>query len=219
MFLEIALKLTETTPTRFPLCGTDDEDCVAETSMVWEDEQAAAEEFYDRCTFTTFAAYEWTGNPGGANIHRNVIFRNDVVPELPTSYIEAPKPQQLWSALDSQCLSGLPGCDVLSIPHSSNFSQGLMFEPTNADGSPLSKEDAEFRASIEPLVEIHQHKGNSECKLNVLTNDEDCGFETYEKIFILATAPARHFRAAAVVRAKRAQRRAPTGRGHWRQPF
>ncbi len=185
VFIDIALKLAVPAPTRFPLCGTDNEDCIAETSMVWEDEQAAAEEFNDRCAFTTFAAYEWTGNPGGANIHRNVIFRNDTVPALPTSYIEAPKPQQLWSALDSECLSGLPGCDVLSIPHSSNFSQGLMFEPTNADGSPLSKEDAEFRAAIEPLVEIHQHKGNSECKVGVLTNDEDCGFETYEKVGIL----------------------------------
>ncbi len=185
VFFDIAVTLIQFEPTRFALCGTDGEDCVAETSMVWDDEQAAAEEFYDRCAFTTFPAYEWTGNPAGANIHRNVIFRNGVVPELPTSYIEAPKPQQLWAALDSQCLSGLPGCDVLSIPHSSNFSQGLMFEPTNADGSPLSKEDAEFRAAIEPLVEIHQHKGNSECKVGVLTNDEDCGFETYEKIAIL----------------------------------
>jgi hypothetical protein len=185
VFAEVAFVLVDPAPERFPFCGIDDEDCLAETSMVWRDEQAAAEEFYDRCTFTTFAAYEWTGNPGNANIHRNVIFRNDTVPALPTSYIDAPKPQQLWSALDSQCLSGLPGCDVLSIPHSSNFSKGLMFEPTNADGSPLSKEDAEFRAAIEPLVEIHQHKGNSECKVGVLTNDEDCGFETYEKAAIL----------------------------------
>jgi hypothetical protein len=186
VFVDIALVLNDEIPSRFPLCGAGDEDCIAETSLVWEDERAAAEEFYDRCTFTTFAAYEWTGNPGTANIHRNVIFRNDVVPELPTSYIEAPTPQQLWSALDSQCRNGLPGCDVLSIPHSSNFSEGLMFAPTNEDGSPLSKEDAEFRAVIEPLVEIHQHKGNSECKVGVLTNDEDCAFETYEKAFLLA---------------------------------
>jgi len=185
VFFEIALILASLDPTRDALCGTNNEDCIAETSIVWEDEQAAAEEFNDRCTFTTFAAYEWTGNPGNANIHRNVIFRNDVVPTSPTSYIEAPKPQQLWSALDTQCLSGLPGCDVLSIPHSSNFSAGLMFEPTNADGSPLSKEDAEFRAAIEPLVEIHQHKGNTECKTGALTNDEDCRFETYEKVGIL----------------------------------
>ncbi len=185
VFFEISLLLADTIPIRFALCGRNGEDCVGETSLVWEDEKAAAEEFYDRCTFTTFVGYEWTGNPTGANIHRNVIFRNSVLPDLPTSYIEAPTPQQLWSALDSQCLSGLPGCDVLSIPHSSNFSAGLMFEPTNADGTPLSKEGAEFRAAIEPLVEIYQHKGNSECKVGVLTNDEDCAFETYEKVFIL----------------------------------
>jgi len=185
VFAELAFVLVDPAPERFPMCGTDGDDCRAEASMVWQDERAAAEEFYDRCTFTTFAAYEWTGNPGNANLHRNVIFRNDAVPGLPTSYIEAPEPQQLWSALESQCLNGLPDCDVLSIPHSSNFSKGLMFEPTNADGSPLSKEDAEFRAAIEPLVEIHQHKGNSECKVGVLTNDEDCGFETYEKAAIL----------------------------------
>jgi len=185
VFAEVALVLVDLTPERFPWCGMDGEGCIAETSVVWQDEQAAAEEFYDRCTFTTFAAYEWTGNPGNANIHRNVIFRNETVPALPTSYIDAPTPQQLWSALDSQCLTGLPRCDALSIPHGSNFSKGLMFEPTNADGSPLSKEDAEFRAAIEPLVEIHQHKGNSECKVGVLTNDEDCAFETYEKAAIL----------------------------------
>ena len=185
VFAEVALVLVNPAPARPPFCGANGEDCISETSLVWRDEQAAAEEFNDRCTFTTFAAYEWTGNPGNANIHRNVIFRNGTVPSLPTSYIDAPDPEQLWDALDSQCLSGLPGCDVLSIPHSSNFSKGLMFEPTNADGSPLTKADAEFRAAIEPLVEIHQHKGNSECKVGVLTNDEDCAFETYEKAAIL----------------------------------
>ncbi len=185
VFLDLGIQLIQPAPLRFTLCGTGGADCAAEASLVWEDEKAAAQEYYDRCSFTTFVAYEWTGNPGGANIHRNVIFRNEVVPALPTSYIEAPKPQQLWSALDSQCLQGLPGCDVLSIPHSSNFSNGLMFQPKNANGSNLSKADAEFRAAIEPLVEIHQHKGNSECKFGVLTNDEDCGFETYEKIGIL----------------------------------
>lgn len=185
VFIDIGLKLLQSAPTRFPLCGSGSAACIAEASLVWEDTQAAAQEFYDRCSFTTFVAYEWTGNPNGANIHRNVIFRNELVPDLPASYIEAPKPQLLWSALDSQCLDGLPGCDVLSIPHSSNFSIGLMFEPTNADGSPLTAADAEFRSAIEPLVEIHQHKGNSECKVGVLTNDEDCNFETFEKVGIL----------------------------------
>ena len=45
-------------PERFPWCGTG---CATEASLVWEDTQAAAEEFYDRnaaCTFTTFVGYE-----------------------------------------------------------------------------------------------------------------------------------------------------------------
>ncbi|RZV50515.1 MAG: DUF3604 domain-containing protein [Deltaproteobacteria bacterium] len=185
VFFEIGVLLIDPSPTRLSICGTNDEDCIAEASVLWDDERAAAEEFYDRCTFTTFVGYEWTGNPGGNNIHRNVIFRTDAVPELPMSYMDAPTPQALWASLEEQCLQGLAGCDVLSIPHSSNFSGGLMFEPVNADGSALSKEDAAFRAAMEPLVEIHQHKGNSECKVGVLTNDEDCNFETVEKVFIL----------------------------------
>src|SRR5262245_16845343 len=123
-------------PQRFSWCGTDNVDCLAQASLIWQDTQAAAEEFYDRtaaCTFTTFVAYEWSGQPGGNNLHRNVIFRNDVVPALPTSYMEESTPQGLWTALQTQCLDGMPGCDVLAIPHNPNVSGGLMFAPVNAD--------------------------------------------------------------------------------------
>ncbi len=167
-------------PQRFSWCGADGSNCLAEASLVWQDIQSAAEEFYDRtaaCTFTTFVAYEWSGQPGGNNLHRNVIFRNATVPALPTSYMEQPTPQDLWATLQSQCLDGLPGCDVLAIPHNPNASGGLMFAPVNADGSPLTANDAFFRASMEPLVEINQHKGDSECRPGVQSTDEICGFE------------------------------------------
>src|SRR5438094_1642316 len=161
-------------PQRFSWCGPDAVDCLAEASLVWQDTQAAAEEFYDRtaaCTFTTFAAYEWSGQPGGNNLHRNVIFRNAVVPALPTSYMEQPTPQGLWATLQSQCVDGLPGCDVLAIPHNPNASGGLMFAPV------ATAADAAFRASMEPLVEMNQHKGDSECRSGVQSTDEICGFE------------------------------------------
>ena len=173
------------TPTRFSWCGPDGANCLAQASLVWQDTQAAAEQYYDRtaaCGFTTFVAYEWSGQPGGNNLHRNVIFRNDIVPAMPTSFVEQPTPQGLWDTLKAQCLDGLAGCDVLAIPHNSNVSGGLMFAPVNADGSPLTDVDAAFRASMEPMVELTQHKGESECRTGVGTTDEACGFEKNNRL-------------------------------------
>ena len=173
-------------PQRFAWCGTDAVDCLAEASLVWQDTQAAAEQFYDRtaaCSFTTFVGYEWSGQPGGNNLHRNVIFRNDAVPALPTSYMEQSTPQGLWNVLQAQCLDGIPGCDVLAIPHNPNVSGGLLFAPVNADGSPLTATDAAFRSSMEPLVEMNQHKGDSECRPGVGgATDEICGFEKLNRL-------------------------------------
>ncbi|HXQ20519.1 MAG TPA: DUF3604 domain-containing protein [Candidatus Acidoferrales bacterium] len=176
-------------PQRFSWCGTDGENCLGQASLVWQDTQAAAEEFYDRtaaCAFTTFVAYEWSGQPGGNNLHRNIIFRNEVVPALPTSYMEQPTPQGLWNTLKAQCLDGLTGCDVLAIPHNPNASGGLMFAPFNADNSPLTADDATFRSSMEPLVEITQHKGDSECRPGVQSTDEICGYEKLNRLQLFA---------------------------------
>jgi hypothetical protein len=176
-------------PQRFSWCGPGGANCLAQASLVWEDTQAAAEEFYDRtsaCTFTTFVAYEWSGQPGGNNLHRNVIFRNDVVPSLPTSYMEQPTPQGLWNTLKAQCLDGLPGCDVLAIPHNPNASGGLMFAPVGANNNPLTAADATFRSSMEPLVELTQHKGDSECRPGVQSTDETCGYEKLNRLQLFA---------------------------------
>jgi hypothetical protein len=172
--------LAITPPMRHAFCGMNDANCLAEASVVWQDIQDAAAEKYDTsagCTFTTFVAYEYTRAPLGANLHRNVIFRNHIVPALPTSGVEAPEPEQLWNALQTECIDGLAGCDVLAIPHNSNLSGGLMFVPENADGSPLTGADAAFRARMEPIVEISQHKGDSECRPGILSTDELCGYE------------------------------------------
>ena len=69
-------------------CGERGELCIEASRGPWREIQAAAEAAYDRgpdCAFTAFKAYEWTGQKGrGANMHRNVVFANDVVPELLT---------------------------------------------------------------------------------------------------------------------------------------
>jgi len=165
---------------RHRFCGEDGEICRQTASGPWLEMQRAAEEAYDRspsCRFTSFIAYEWTSAPGGRNLHRNVIFRNDQVPALPVNAVDSPTPWALWRDLDAVCPNDGEGCEVLVIPHNSNMSAGLMFETTNESGEPLSREDAALRAASEPLVEIMQHKGDSECRQGVDTTDELCRFE------------------------------------------
>ncbi len=52
-----------------------------------------------------------------------------------------------------------------------------MFADTNDDGQAYTQEDWERRARVEPLVEVTQHKGNSECAVGLGTSDEECAFE------------------------------------------
>jgi hypothetical protein len=111
-------------------------------------------------------------------MHRNVIFRNDRVPARPiTIYETGQSVPALWEALDTQCLSRSDGCDVLAIPHNSNLAGGMMFP------DPTTREEALLRLRMEPVAEIVQHKGASECRYDrllgagVLTRDELCDFE------------------------------------------
>ena len=165
-------------PARYSFCGPNGEHCLAAGRRPWREIQDAAEAYYDRspaCRFTSFVGYEWTGMPGGRNIHRNVVFRNAQVQSYPTTYIETPTPEGLWSALERECLGAGNGCDALAIPHNSNVSDGLMFASTRSDGVPIDSGYARERARLEPLVEVTQHKGASECRAGA--EDELCDFE------------------------------------------
>jgi hypothetical protein len=181
--LDYGLPLSSTNPVRPAICRDDDGTCARALTAAWEEVQRAAEDAYDRtaqCRFTSFVGYEWTGSPGANNLHRNVIFRSRRVPAVPTSYIDAPTPDRLWNALERDCTAG-EGCEVLAIPHNSNQSAGLMFNPVTEDRAPYTAAFARRRATLEPLVEIYQHKGSSECiagAASVLASeDEACAFE------------------------------------------
>ena len=175
-----ARMLNVSDPVRFGFCGPDGGICRAAALTPWREIQAAAESAYDRtaaCRFTSFVGYEWSGNPQSNMIHRNVIFRNAVVPEYPTSFVDDPRPEGLWHALHTECLDRHNGCDVLTIPHNSNLSGGRLFRAESSTGAPLTREQAAARAALEPLVEVLQHKGDSECRLGGATQDELCAFE------------------------------------------
>ena len=127
-----------------------------------------AEEAYDRtsnCSFTTFIGYEHTGPPNNNNYHRNVIFRNERVPKHAISYIETPTDIDLWEQLTVQCIESIEGCDVLAIPHNSNLSSGAMFPSfaSRFETPETARNMAEMRNAMEPIMEVFQHKGNSEC--------------------------------------------------------
>jgi Protein of unknown function (DUF3604) len=177
-------------PHRFRLCGRDGKRCRPQEALAWRAIQDAAEEAYDRssaCQFTSFVGYEWTGMPDGNNLHRNVVFRNAVVPSRPANYIEESTPEALWERLERDCLEAGNACDVLAIPHNSNVSGGLMFRDVRSDGLPLTRRDALRRATHERLLEVLQHKGDSECRAG--GSDELCDFEklTYARMDQMAT--------------------------------
>lgn len=168
-----------TRPEHFSFCGEGGRLCLDAARTPWREIRDSAEAAYDRsaaCRFTSFVGYEWTGMPNGDNVHRNVIFRNERVPDLPTSYIDENEAAGLWAALERECLARGDGCDAIAIPHNSNLSNGLMFPIAGPDGSPIDRATAERRAALEVLVEVTQHKGDSECRANA--EDELCGFET-----------------------------------------
>ncbi|GAB5452030.1 MAG: DUF3604 domain-containing protein [Halioglobus sp.] len=157
-------------------------DCSEAHRAAWQRIQQAAEAHYDRseeCAFTTFVGYEYTDAPDYANLHRNVIFRNDRVTESAISTYDTGSKNYpaLWRMLREQCLEGQPGCDVISIPHNPNLSRGLMFP------DPASEKEARDRLLFEPLVELVQHTAASECRFDrllgrgVATEDELCDFE------------------------------------------
>ncbi|MCE2392430.1 MAG: DUF3604 domain-containing protein [Proteobacteria bacterium] len=171
---------------RWAFCGGDAQYCLDAARSVWGEVADAAEGAYDRsaaCRFTSFVGYEWTASvENGTNLHRNVIFRNAQVPPLPPSWVETPSAADLWDHLERDCLDGVEGCDVLTIPHNSNLGSGLMFASAGARGladidRPVTEVEAQRRQRFEPIIEIMQHKGDSECLLGGDTSDEACGFE------------------------------------------
>ncbi|MBT0666758.1 DUF3604 domain-containing protein [Novosphingobium profundi] len=140
----------------------------------WKKNWDATEKYYKPGTFTTIHAYEWTSAPGGANLHRNVLFRDNHVPDMPFSSNESSDPEQLWAWMKAQRAKGMK---LFAMPHNSNESKGLLFTEATLSGKPITKDYAETRASMEPLIEMMQIKGNSEVVPDFWPADEFADFE------------------------------------------
>ena len=148
------------------------------TLMAWDKIIEAAEQHYEPGNFTTFIGYEWSLGKAGAHLHRNVIFKDGIVPKYPISAFEADDELKLWESLEHYRNSG---ATVMAIPHNSNLSHGRTFANTQPDGSEIDMDYVKTRNKNEPLAEIHQAKGNSEVHPSIWTEDEYANFEIYEE--------------------------------------
>lgn len=143
---------------------------------LWTEYVAYAEKYNDPGTFTAFIGYEWTSLPGGANMHRNLIFRDSKVPDLPFTAMDSDKPEDLWTAMEAWRKQGMT---VFAMSHNGNASAGKMFAFVDSDGNFLSKEYAERRNLNEPLHEAGQVKGVSMSHPQFSPNDEFANFELW----------------------------------------
>ncbi|NBQ73695.1 MAG: DUF3604 domain-containing protein, partial [Gammaproteobacteria bacterium] len=164
---------------RFPTCkwgGGTVERCYDNVSSDWARYVRLADAYYEPGELTTLIGYEYSpGMPDQGKHHRNVIFRSNVVPERAISSIDALNAIELWKGLEANC-DRSDGCDFLTIPHNSNKAWGLTYSRYTYDGQLYGEDDWRLRKRREPLAEIYQNKGASECALGVGATDEECAF-------------------------------------------
>ena len=145
--------------------------------QAWEMSVAAAEANNRPGEFTTLIGWEWSATNGddvSTHLHRNVIYGDSDVPEVPFSALDGADPPALWDFLREEHKMGR---QVMAIPHNANLSAGGMYRLFDDKGQPNSELAAADRATLEPISEILQVKGASETHPILSALDEFAGFE------------------------------------------
>jgi len=151
------------------------EQCLEDAAADWQDYKNLADEYNRPGEFTAFKAYEYSpALPDNGKYHRNVYFRGDNLPKLAVSMLDAPAATDLWRMLEEACKED---CDFFTAPHNMNRAWGLPYAPVTRRGDAYTQDDWILRAKYEPLAEIYQIKGASECAVGAFATDEECGFE------------------------------------------
>ncbi len=150
-------------------------------ASMWESFVEAADRHYEPGKFTTLYGYEWTSIPRGANMHRNVFFRETPGPYAFSAF-DSNLPSELWSHLEGLRAQGI---QAFAIPHNSNVSNGWMFSEYEFQGGPMTDRYATRQAINEPLFEITQTKGQSDAHPALSPNDEFAGFELFNNLINL----------------------------------
>jgi hypothetical protein len=150
---------------------------------IWGEALAIAEHYNRPGSFTTLLGYEWTSAPGGSNLHRVVLFRDDiekVAAMRPFTATESDDPVDLWHYLARY--ESATGGRTLAIPHNGNLSNGLLYPFTQRlRGGVVDEEYARQRARWEPVMEVTQIKGDGETHPLLSPDDEFADYETWDR--------------------------------------
>jgi hypothetical protein len=161
------------------------------TASAWAHATASAEKWNQPGFFTTLHGFEWTCAPGGNNLHRTVVFRDNadrVNQIVPFSTFDSQDPAELWKYMDAYAKK--TGGQVLAIPHNGNLSNGQMYTAETFEGKPMDRVYAEARVSHEPLLEATQIKGDGETHAYLSPNDEFANFEKWWDVNVQKMEPA-----------------------------
>ena len=149
---------------------------------IWTEHNQYADDHNAPGQFSAFIGWEWTSTLGGNNLHRVLFTPQDASVAnqfLPYSATHSPNPEDLWAWLEETTKKY--GVDLVSIPHNSNVSGGLMFpDDKDSKGNQLDASYAKTRAKWEPVVEMTQIKGTSEAHPALSPNDEFANFELWD---------------------------------------
>lgn len=176
-FLQLRNAAVKRPPVRPPeLCDSKNlTACLEDSRSTWRKIVSAADTYNDPGTFTAFAGYEYSPVlPKRGKIHRNVIFRNSITPNRAVSAYDANTVLDLWRSLETECTGE---CEFLTIPHNMNKSWGIAYSGRTIDGDAYEDKDWALRERSEPIAEIFQIKGSSECGYDLGASDEECNFE------------------------------------------
>jgi hypothetical protein len=154
-------------------------------ATIWDEVINNAEEFNNPGQFTAFIAFEWTSLVKGANMHRNVIFRDNadrarqVVPYTTIPPIGSADPLDLYKYLENY--EARTNGAIMALAHNGNLSNGIMF-PVDRQytGKRIDKFYVEQRAKWERIYEITQIKGDGETHPFLSPDDEFADYGTWD---------------------------------------
>lgn len=164
---------------------------------LWLEMVATAEKYNEPGRFTAIIGFEWTSLVEGANMHRNVLFRDngDKASQIVPYTTQAPKgsidPLDLYKWLENY--EKKTGGRALAIAHNGNLSNGIMF-PVDQQytGRKIDKKYVEARAKWERLYEVTQIKGDGEAHPFLSPDDEFADYETWDEGNLDLTKPKKN---------------------------